>query len=106
MEHLMKFIKLAMTFGLGTLLLATTTVAQEQGDKFAALDKNKDNLLTPAEVHQDPQLSKHWTSVDKDRSGTIDRVEFSAFETHAVKSKSAIDKSTEMKKKGYTTKNQ
>jgi hypothetical protein len=65
--------------------LATASCAAEPGQPkpdaaFQALDQNKDGKLTAVEVTSNMELSRWWTEIDKDDSGTIDQAEFSAFE--------------------------
>lgn len=52
----------------------------EPSAAFEALDQNKDGKLTAVEVRSEAELSRKWTEIDKDDSGTIDQAEFSAFE--------------------------
>jgi len=67
--------------GFSTLLLCSAVFADDQAAlSFDALDQNQDGQLTATEASQDKMLSKQWTAIDKDENGTIDRVEFSAFE--------------------------
>lgn len=67
---------------LAALLFSTAAVATgtSSGIGFDQLDTNKDGLLTAMEASEDDGLSSMWTDADRDRNGTIDRAEFSAFE--------------------------
>lgn len=82
----MKRVTLNKFFGLsGLLLLATFTVAEgQQATGFDKLDKNQDGVLSAAEASDSKNLSTQWTNVDSDGSGSIDRAEFSAFETEEI----------------------
>lgn len=74
-------------FGLSSLLLVAT-FAFAEGDQargFDVLDKDQDGVLSAAEASNSTELSTQWTKVDSDGSGSIDRVEFSAFETDDMK---------------------
>jgi Ca2+-binding EF-hand superfamily protein len=47
---------------------------------FQALDQDKDGKLTAIEAKGNVELGRRWTEIDQDDNGTIDEVEFSAFE--------------------------
>ncbi|PUB79210.1 MAG: hypothetical protein DBP03_00235 [gamma proteobacterium symbiont of Ctena orbiculata] len=59
------------------LALSTTLVA---GTDFATLDVNQDGSISAEEAAADPEVSKNWSSIDKDENGMVDAAEFSAFE--------------------------
>ncbi|MEW8505907.1 MAG: hypothetical protein AB2598_04335 [Candidatus Thiodiazotropha sp.] len=59
------------------LALSTALVA---GTDFATLDANQDGSISAEEAAADPELSKNWSSIDKDENGMVDAAEFSAFE--------------------------
>jgi len=79
----MKTSQLAKLAGFSTLLLfsAGSMAGDKAMSSFEALDQNKDGQLTATEASQNQELSKQWTEIDQDESGSIDKVEFSAFET-------------------------
>lgn len=84
----------------GLVLLSTFAFADGQQAKgFDTLDKNQDGVLSAAEASDSKHLSKQWTAVDKDGSGSIDRAEFSAFETTEIKEEES-DKSMPAPDKG------
>jgi hypothetical protein len=87
MENTMKTMITKTFFGLsGLLLIATFAVADgKQAKDFDKLDKNQDGVLSAAEASGSADLSTRWTNADMDGSGSIDRAEFSAFETEEVK---------------------
>jgi len=71
---------------LGAALISACSMAALAADMdsdsgFQALDQNKDGQLSADEASTDEVLSENWSSIDKDNSGTVDRAEFSAFET-------------------------
>jgi Ca2+-binding EF-hand superfamily protein len=74
-------------FGLsGLMLVASLAFAEgEQAGEFDVLDKNQDGVLSAAEASNSSELSTQWTNIDADGSGSIDRAEFSAFETEEIK---------------------
>ncbi|MFT6915551.1 MAG: Ca2+-binding EF-hand superfamily protein [Motiliproteus sp.] len=78
----MKSCQLVKFAGFSTLLLLSAgSMAGEKGlSSFEALDQNRDGRLSATEASRDRELSKRWSEIDQDESGTIDRVEFSAFE--------------------------
>ncbi|MES9992046.1 MAG: hypothetical protein ABW098_08835 [Candidatus Thiodiazotropha sp.] len=59
------------------LALSTALVA---GTDFATLDANQDGSISAEEAAVDAELSKNWSSIDKDENGMVDAAEFSAFE--------------------------
>ena len=72
---------LAATAGsLATTSYAADTAPPKVDAAFQALDQNKDGRLTALEAKSNVELSRQWTEIDKDKSGTIDQAEFSAFE--------------------------
>ncbi|WP_260293123.1 hypothetical protein [Sedimenticola hydrogenitrophicus] len=68
-------------FSLATLFSAATIAAEMDAVQFESLDQNQDGQLTAEEAARDTALNENWTAVDKDGSGTIDKAEFSAFES-------------------------
>ena len=102
----MKRTTLSMLIGLPALLLValTANATDPQKGQFDVLDLNRDGQLTPSEVKESSTLSNQWTAIDQDENGTINRVEFSAFETDQAaekkSSKEATDKEMKMKKDG------
>ena len=78
----MKTSQLAKFAGFSALLLLSAgSMAEEKAlSSFEALDQNQDGTLTATEASQNRDLRKQWAEIDRDDSGTIDRVEFSAFE--------------------------
>jgi len=65
---------------LASLLLAGTAWAADTSEQFNALDTNQDGVLSVEEAQQDATLNEVWADVDTDQNGSIDPVEFSAFE--------------------------
>ena len=55
---------------------------------FDRLDANKDGRFSAVEASKESRLSSLWTEVDQDKSGTIDRAGFSAFESMLDKAES------------------
>lgn len=103
----MKTSQLIKFAGFSTLLLLSAgSMAEEKAlPSFEALDQNQDGSLTATEASQNEELSKQWSEIDKDESGAIDRVEFSAFETMYSQEKKGQEmmdeqESSEPKKKG------
>jgi len=78
----MKKLSLAAAMGLTASMLVSgmALAAGTESASFETLDQNMDGQLTPDEVSSSPEVSERWTELDIDESGTIDRVEFSAFE--------------------------
>ncbi len=68
-------------FSVITLFSAATFAADMDTVQFESLDQNQDGQLTAEEASRDSALSENWTSVDKDGNGSIDKAEFSAFES-------------------------
>lgn len=52
----------------------------QRWESFENLDENRDDELTASEARENEELMERWDTYDKDRSGTVDRAEFSAFE--------------------------
>jgi hypothetical protein len=74
-------VMLAVTAGpLAAVSYAADPESSKPDAAFQALDQNKDGKLTAVEVRNNVELSRRWTEIDKDDSGTIDQGEFSAFE--------------------------
>ena len=74
-------ILLAATAGpLAAVSYAADPVLPKPDAAFQALDQNKDGKLTATEVKGNVELSRRWTEIDKDKNGSIDQAEFSAFE--------------------------
>lgn len=75
---------------LAALLLSAGASAGEQAsEQFKQLDEDGNGQLSAVEASKDPELSTSWSRVDKDSSGSIDRSEFSAFETMQEKTPEA-----------------
>lgn len=74
---------LAQLIGLSFIMMSAGAALAAGMDtaEFDALDQNQDGQLSAEEVSQNPTLSEKWTEIDADASGTIDRSEFSAFES-------------------------
>jgi len=66
-------------------LAAIGASGQALSATFGELDANQDGELSTEEAGRNVELMKVWSSVDKDANGTIDRAEFSAFETRVEK---------------------
>jgi hypothetical protein len=82
-EEIMKTTTLVkiLGFSMATLFSAATFAAEMDTVQFESLDQNQDGQLTAEEAARDPAVSENWTTIDKDGSGTVDKAEFSAFET-------------------------
>jgi cellobiose-specific phosphotransferase system component IIB len=80
----MKKMSIAAAMGLTVSMLVSgmALAAGSEVPTFDELDKNLDGQLSVEEVSNAPQVSEQWTEIDADESGTVDRIEFSAFETH------------------------
>lgn len=78
----MKKLSLAAAIGLSASMMVSglALAAETEVPGFESLDRNMDGQLSAEEVSGTPELSRNWTEIDTDESGTIDRVEFSAFE--------------------------
>lgn len=98
----MKRVTFNKIFGLsGLFLLASFAVAEGQQAKgFDTLDKNQDGVLSAAEASDNKNLSTQWTTIDSDGSGSIDRAEFSAFETEEIKEEESNKSMQNSDKKG------
>lgn len=61
---------------------------------FGKLDKNQDGSLTKREAGSDKTLAKQFDSLDVNRDGKLDAVEFARFETSGASSSSGATRST------------
>ncbi|GGB81160.1 hypothetical protein GCM10011352_03600 [Marinobacterium zhoushanense] len=78
----MKKLSLAAVIGFSTSMLVSglALAGDAKMSQFDALDQNKDGQLSAEEVSVNEELSGKWSTIDADENGTIDRIEFSAFE--------------------------
>ncbi|MBV1788310.1 hypothetical protein KQ940_09605 [Marinobacterium sp. D7] len=70
----------AIGFSASMLVSGLALAGDAQVSQFDALDQNKDGQLSTEEVSVNEELTEKWSAIDADESGTIDRIEFSAFE--------------------------
>ena len=72
----------SLTLLLISALLSPVEEAQtdENISPFNHLDADANGVITREELEFIPQLYQEYESIDADESGTIDKVEFSAFE--------------------------
>ena len=81
------FARLAFAIGCGLYAAAAVSAPDEyqlrnaQRDRatFAALDRNKDGLLTLAEVQGDIDMQARFDDFDVNRDGVIDRAELARY---------------------------
>ncbi|KEA63023.1 hypothetical protein ADIMK_2547 [Marinobacterium lacunae] len=87
----MKKLNFVAAAGLATSMMVSglAFAAETETSTFDVLDQNQDGQLSAEEVSSHPQLSENLSVVDADKSGTIDRAEFSAFEPVLEKSEAA-----------------
>jgi Ca2+-binding EF-hand superfamily protein len=60
------------------LLTAAGSGAQEATASFAALDKDKDGMISVTEARADKKVSAQFATADKDQDGYLSRAEFDA----------------------------
>lgn len=60
------------------LLTAAGSGAQEATTSFAALDKDKDGMISVTEARADKKVSAQFAAADKDQDGFLSRAEFDA----------------------------
>lgn len=63
------------TDGTGATMGATASVDMKKFDK---LDKNKDGMLSKAEIKKDRKLNKQFDSADTDKDGNVSQAEYQA----------------------------
>ena len=73
----------ALVLAIGVVALATPAFAQQPADReavFTAADKNKDGLLTRAELKSLRNYDKAFDAADANKDGKLDRDEFTKAE--------------------------
>jgi Ca2+-binding EF-hand superfamily protein len=60
------------------LLTAAGSDAQEAKASFAALDQDKDGMISVTEARADKKISAQFATADKDQDGFLSRAEFDA----------------------------
>jgi len=63
---------------LAFLLSAAPAGAQDAAKSFAALDKDKDGMISVTEASADKQIAAKFAVADKDQDGFLSRAEFDA----------------------------
>lgn len=63
------------------LLTAGGSGAQEAKTTFAALDQDKDGLISVTEARADKKVSAQFAAADKNQDGFLSRAEFDAIVT-------------------------
>ena len=56
------------------------TAATNAGDKFGALDKDHDGMVSKAEARKDKDLKGQFDALDGNKDGKLDQSEFAQFE--------------------------
>ncbi|HKE45720.1 MAG TPA: hypothetical protein VKB41_14410 [Steroidobacteraceae bacterium] len=59
-------------------LLAAPAGAQDAASSFAALDKDKDGMISVTEAKADKQIAAKFAAADKDQDGFLSRAEYDA----------------------------
>jgi Ca2+-binding EF-hand superfamily protein len=60
------------------LLTGASALAQEAKTSFAALDRDKDGMISVTEARADKKISAQFAQADKDQDGFLSRAEFDA----------------------------
>jgi Ca2+-binding EF-hand superfamily protein len=63
------------------LLTAAGAGAQEAASSFAALDKDKDGMISVTEASADKKIAAQFATADKNQDGFLSRAEFDAIVT-------------------------
>jgi hypothetical protein len=51
---------------------------ESRGDRFRHLDTDSDRVLSRSELARHPGLARHFEAMDRDRNGTLSKLEFAA----------------------------
>jgi Ca2+-binding EF-hand superfamily protein len=67
-----------MMFGFFLLGTAPAGAQDKAASSFAALDKDKDGMISVTEASADKQIAAKFAAADKDQDGFLSRAEFDA----------------------------